>query len=159
MAYSHSIDFVFFLFFFFCFTWWVITLPVENLGCTTKHCIWNWARCSYINIYDNKPTADCRYIHLGTTSKSNRRLTGDSVLFRAVSVVLNNDNRPEPDRTAGQLLVEFWSCPLCIVIFLWVLFSENLVNQRFHSTWIHSLPNTKTKQMTLSLQQNTNFKY
>ena len=33
---------------------------------------------------------------LGTTSKPNRRLTSSSVRFRAVSVVLNNDNRPEP---------------------------------------------------------------
>ena len=33
---------------------------------------------------------------LGTTSKPNRRLTSGSVRFWAVSIVLDNDNRPEP---------------------------------------------------------------
>ena len=36
-----------------------------------------------------------------------RRLTGGSVRFRPVSIVLNNDNRPEPDGTAGQPAVGF----------------------------------------------------
>ena len=49
---------------------------------------------------------------LGTASKPNRRLTGGSVRFRPVSFVLNNDNRPEPDGTAGQPAVGFWSRPL-----------------------------------------------
>ena len=40
---------------------------------------------------------------LGTVSKPNRRLTGGSVQFHPVSIVLNNDNRPEPrvDRQLG----------------------------------------------------------
>ena len=33
---------------------------------------------------------------LGMTSKPNRRLTGGSVQFWAISIVLNNDNRPKP---------------------------------------------------------------
>ena len=44
-------------------------------------------------------------------SKPNRRLTGGSVRFRPVSIVLNNNNRPEPDGTAGQPAVGFWSRP------------------------------------------------
>ena len=44
-------------------------------------------------------------------SKPNRRLTGGSAQFRPVSIVLNNDNRPEPDGTAGQPAVGFWSRP------------------------------------------------
>ena len=51
---------------------------------------------------------------LGTASKPNRRLTGGSVRFRPVSIVLNNDNRPEPDGTARQPAVEFWSRPLVV---------------------------------------------
>ena len=49
---------------------------------------------------------------LGAASKPNRRLTGGSARFRPVSIVLNNDNRPEPDGTAGQPAVGFWSRPL-----------------------------------------------
>ena len=39
-----------------------------------------------------------------TGSKPNRwlQLTGGSARFRPVSIVLNNDNRPEPDGTGGQ---------------------------------------------------------
>ena len=33
--------------------------------------------------------------NLGTASKPKRRLTGGSVRFRSVSIVLNNDNGPE----------------------------------------------------------------
>ena len=44
---------------------------------------------------------------LRTTSKLNRRLTGDSDRFQPVSIVLNNDNRPEPDGTPGQPAVGF----------------------------------------------------
>ena len=44
---------------------------------------------------------------LGTASKPNPRLTGGSVRFHPVSIVLNNDNRPEPDGTAGQPAVGF----------------------------------------------------
>ena len=51
-------------------------------------------------------------VALGVASKPNRRLTGGSVRFRLVSIVLNNDNRPEPDGTAGQPAVGFWSRPL-----------------------------------------------
>ena len=51
-------------------------------------------------------------LYLGTTSKPKSRLTGGSVRFRTVSFVLNNDNRPEPGRTAGQPAVGFWSRPL-----------------------------------------------
>ena len=51
---------------------------------------------------------------LGTASKPNRRLTGGSVRFRPVSIVLNNDNRPEPNGTAGQPAVGFWNRPLLI---------------------------------------------
>ena len=47
----------------------------------------------------------------GTASKPNRRVTSGSVRFRPVSIVLNNDNRPEPDGTAGQPRVGFWSRP------------------------------------------------
>ena len=32
--------------------------------------------------------------------------------FRPVSIVLNNDNRAEQDRTIGQPAVGFWSRPL-----------------------------------------------
>ena len=42
----------------------------------------------------------------------NRRSTSSSVRFQPVSIVLNNDNRPEPEGTAGQPAVGFWSCPL-----------------------------------------------
>ena len=46
-------------------------------------------------------------MYLETASKPNRQLTGGSVQFRPVSIVLNNDNRPEPDGTAGQRAVGF----------------------------------------------------
>ena len=45
--------------------------------------------------------------YLGTASKPNPRLTDGSVRFHPVSIVLNNDNRPEPDGTAGQPAVGF----------------------------------------------------
>ena len=48
---------------------------------------------------------------IGTTSKPNCRLTSGSVCFRPISIVLNNDNRPELDGTAGQPAVGFWSRP------------------------------------------------
>ena len=51
------------------------------------------------------------HIYLGTVSKPNRRLIGGSVQFRPVSTVLNNDNRTEPDGTASQPAVGFWSAP------------------------------------------------
>ena len=54
---------------------------------------------------------------LGTASKPNRRLTGGSGRFRPVSIVRNNDNRPEPDGTAGQPAVGFWSLPLLNVLY------------------------------------------
>ena len=44
--------------------------------------------------------------------KTNCRLPGGSVQFRLVSIVPNNDNRPEPDGTAGQQAVGFRSYPL-----------------------------------------------
>ena len=44
---------------------------------------------------------------LGAASKLNRRLTGGSVRFRPVSIVLSNENFPEPDGTAGQTAVGF----------------------------------------------------
>ena len=61
-----------------------------------------------------KPYNQKKYLGtlLGAASKPNRRLTGGSVRFRPVSIVLNNDNRPEPDGTAGQPAVGFWSRPL-----------------------------------------------
>ena len=37
----------------------------------------------------------------------NRWSTGGSVRVRAAVIVQNNRNRPDPDRTAGQTLVEF----------------------------------------------------
>ena len=40
----------------------------------------------------------------GMTSKPIRQVTGGSVPFRPVSVVLNNDNRPEPDGTVDWVL-------------------------------------------------------
>ena len=43
--------------------------------------------------------------------KTNRWVIGSSILFRPVSIVLNNDNRPEPDGTAGQSALGFWSHP------------------------------------------------
>ena len=46
--------------------------------------------------------------------KPNRRLTGGSVRFRAVSIVLNKDNRLEPDGTGGRPTVRFWSRPLVL---------------------------------------------
>ena len=48
---------------------------------------------------------------LGTTSKPNCRLTAGSVRFRAVSIVLNNDNRLEPDRTGGRPALGFEATP------------------------------------------------
>ena len=48
---------------------------------------------------------------LGTASKPNRRLTVGSARFRPVSIVLNNDNRPEPDGTPGQPAVGFEVAP------------------------------------------------
>ena len=53
---------------------------------------------------------------LGAASKPNRRLTGGSFRFRAVVIVWNNRNRAEPDGTAGQPAVRFWSRPLSIYI-------------------------------------------
>ena len=53
---------------------------------------------------------------LGAASKPNSRLTGGSFRFRPVSIVLNNDNRPEPDGTVGQPAVGFWSRPLINII-------------------------------------------
>ena len=44
---------------------------------------------------------------LGDDFKTNRRLTGGSVRFGPVSIVPNNDNLPEPDRTASQPAVEY----------------------------------------------------
>ena len=51
-------------------------------------------------------------IPLGAASKPNRRLAGGSVRFRAVVIVKNKSNRAEPDGTAGQPAVGFWSRPL-----------------------------------------------
>ena len=45
---------------------------------------------------------------LGTTLKLNHRLTGGSVLFRLVSVALNNGNRPELNGTTSLPMVGFW---------------------------------------------------
>ena len=45
-------------------------------------------------------------------SKPNRRLTAGSIQFQALVIVQNNRNWPEPDRTAGQPAVGFWSRPL-----------------------------------------------
>ena len=53
---------------------------------------------------------------LGMASKPNRRLTAGSVRFRPVPIVLNNDNHPEPDGTAGQPAVGFWSRPLSSLV-------------------------------------------
>ena len=47
--------------------------------------------------------------------------TSGSVRFRPVSIVLNNDNRLEPDATAGQRAVGFWSRPLCYDVILFHL--------------------------------------
>ena len=52
-----------------------------------------------------------------TTSKPNRLwpvTPSSSVQFRLVSIVLNNENHPELDRTTTQLAVRFWSLPLII---------------------------------------------
>ena len=43
----------------------------------------------------------------GRLQKPNRRLTGASGRVRPVCIVLNNDNRPEPEGTAGQPAVGF----------------------------------------------------
>ena len=51
---------------------------------------------------------------LGTTSKPNTRLTGGTIWFRPVSILLNNDNCLEPDGTTGQPVVGFCSRPLAI---------------------------------------------
>ena len=40
----------------------------------------------------------------GRLQKPNRRLTGGSVWFRPVSIVLHNDNRVEPRSTGGWVL-------------------------------------------------------
>ena len=47
---------------------------------------------------------------LGMTSKSNRWLTGSSIRFWAVSIVLNDDNRPEPavDQGLGFEVAPYW---------------------------------------------------
>ena len=67
---------------------------------------------SYVSdeVFLHIPVQECTF--LGTASKPDPRLTGGSVRFRPVSVVLNNGNRPEPGRTAGQPVVRFWSHPL-----------------------------------------------
>ncbi len=44
---------------------------------------------------------------LGVTSKLNRRLTAQNRRFRAVAIVQNNSNRPDPLVTSGQPPVEF----------------------------------------------------
>ena len=41
--------------------------------------------------------------HLGATSKLNRQSTGGSVRFRAVVIVSNNRNQPEPEGSAGPV--------------------------------------------------------
>ncbi len=46
-------------------------------------------------------------LHLGITSKLNRRLTAQNRLFLTVAIVQNNSNRPEPPVTGGQPPVEF----------------------------------------------------
>ena len=53
---------------------------------------------------------------LGAASKSNRWLTGGSVLCRQVSIALHNDNRPKLDWTAGQPAVGFWSRPFLVCL-------------------------------------------
>ncbi len=52
--------------------------------------------------------------HLGVTSKLNQRLTAQNRRIRAVAIVQNNSNHPEPPVTGGQPPVEFWSDPLSI---------------------------------------------
>ena len=59
----------------------------------------------YLNIVIKLPSAT----YNGRDSKLNRRLTGGSVRVWAISIILNNDNRAEPDGTVGQTPVEFWS--------------------------------------------------
>ena len=49
-------------------------------------------------------------------SKPNRWLTGSSVRFRSISIVLNNDNHSEPDGTGGQPAVGFWSRPMTFFV-------------------------------------------
>ena len=44
---------------------------------------------------------------LGVTSKLNRRLTAQNRRFRALAIVQNNSDRPEPPVTGGQPPVEF----------------------------------------------------
>ena len=59
----------------------------------------------------NLPYSIHAYDHLQVRNGliPNPRLTGDSVCFRAVSIVLNNESCPELDGTAGQLLVDILS--------------------------------------------------
>ena len=72
---------------------------------------------------------------LGTASKPNRRLTGGSVRFWPVSIVLNNDNRPEPDETAGQPAVGFWSRPLINFAVIVSNILDNLTSKQRFATF------------------------
>ena len=51
-----------------------------------------------------------------------------------VSIVLNNDNRPEPDKTPGQLVAGFLSHPQRISCCVWCLFLMNLC-MHLCNTW------------------------
>ncbi len=66
-----------------------------------KVCIWN--------VTDLVLCTNCQSqsVHLGVTSKLNRRLTAQNRRFRAVAIVENNSNRPEPPVPGGQPPVEF----------------------------------------------------
>ena len=54
-------------------------------------------------------------IQIRNDFKTRLPLTGGSIWFWAVSIVINNYNCLEQDANAGQLLVEFWSSPLKIL--------------------------------------------
>ena len=74
---------------------------------------------------------------LGTTSKPNRRLTGSSVRFWSVSIVINNGNRPEPEGTTGQPAVGFWSRPLTYYIKI----PGGSLSHKVLPTRVHTPPN------------------
>ena len=91
--------------------WRVYLYLINSTSMQKENSFWNSVRQIKIRCAKYK-FAERGHNFLGTASKPNRRLTGGSVRFRTVSIVPNNDNRLEPDGTAGQPAVGFWSCPL-----------------------------------------------
>ena len=101
---------------------WVVVLHISNLriffaGFTIKEVVseqwcWLWIKFIQVAVKCLQSSIHCCRQLVRDGFKPNRRLPGGCVRFWPVSMVLNNDNRPEVDRTGGQLAVGFWSRPL-----------------------------------------------